>query len=443
MVLRRWALLLVGIAGCSGVWGQSAVLSPYSSFGLGELVVPGYSRNLGMAGVGVATFDYGNLGRVNPATYGDLVLTTVEVAGYYRRNRLRTENETESFRTGNLQGFAYGLKPNRGPTIVFGLSPFSSVGYSVRSTVTAPDSTEFQNISEAQGGINEAFFGVGRSYFRGRLGVGAQGSLLFGNTNTFFRTGSVLQTETDLLPTITREDRVRGFTYRLGLTYSDTLRKGVLGRVGLTVSGGNNLSLSSKTTYTYFTGSPELPIDTFVVDTPSYLGPGQAREGYFADSTIVLEDVPQGLVVLPLQIGFGLGIQKTNHYGIYLDAIYQQWTEFAIRGQNQGLQDAYRISLGGELTPNYTSARLLQAMTYRAGFRAEKTYLRLSGQDIYQYGMSLGFTLPLRRSFSSVSVATEYGLRGTRDAGLIQESYFQLTVGLSFTERWFVQRKYD
>jgi hypothetical protein len=44
--------------------------------------------------------------------------------------------------------------------------------------------------------------------------------------------------------------------------------------------------------------------------------------------------------------------------------------------------------------------------------------------------------------FSVINLAFEYGQRGDKNS-LVRESFFQLAVGLSLSDIWFMKRKYD
>jgi len=56
--------------------------------------------------------------------------------------------------------------------------------------------------------------------------------------------------------------------------------------------------------------------------------------------------------------------------------------------------------------------------------------------------MGLGIPLTLT-SLSRISVGFEYGIRGTKDYGLIRENSMKFVLGVSFVEPWFNPRKYD
>ena len=53
----------------------------------------------------------------------------------------------------------------------------------------------------------------------------------------------------------------------------------------------------------------------------------------------------------------------------------------------------------------------------------------------------MGF--PIGGNFSNINLGIEYGKRGTTASGLVQENYLNVSVGLSFSDRWFVKRKID
>jgi hypothetical protein len=80
---------------------------------------------------------------------------------------------------------------------------------------------------------------------------------------------------------------------------------------------------------------------------------------------------------------------------------------------------------------------------YRAGFRYHQTYLQLRETPVNEWAFSFGMSLPIRKSFSQIHLAAEYGQRGTISNSLIQENFLRLTLGFTLNDLWFVQRKYD
>ncbi len=74
---------------------------------------------------------------------------------------------------------------------------------------------------------------------------------------------------------------------------------------------------------------------------------------------------------------------------------------------------------------------------------------KIQNQSITDFGINFGLGIPLRRysdafaNFSNINVNFEYGRRGTKNANLIQEDYFSMSLSISFNDKWFQKRKYN
>jgi hypothetical protein len=89
-------------------------------------------------------------------------------------------------------------------------------------------------------------------------------------------------------------------------------------------------------------------------------------------------------------------------------------------------------------------------VVYRGGIRYEELGIEVSGDginssSINEFGISFGLGLPIGRTsgFSNANVGFELGQRGTQDNGLIRETFFNFSVGLSLNDTWFIKRKYN
>ena len=99
--------------------------------------------------------------------------------------------------------------------------------------------------------------------------------------------------------------------------------------------------------------------------------------------------------------------------------------------------------MGGCYTPfNTTVSNYFRKVTYRAGFHYDQTFFNIYGTSINKYGISFGFGFPIPRAMTSLNVALDFGKMGTVDNSLIQESYFNISLGISLHDRWFVKRRY-
>jgi hypothetical protein len=64
--------------------------------------------------------------------------------------------------------------------------------------------------------------------------------------------------------------------------------------------------------------------------------------------------------------------------------------------------------------------------------------------SINDFGINIGFGLPLPKQLSSINIGFEYGQRGTIINNLIKENYFNVKLSLSLNSiNWFKTRKID
>ena len=107
-------------------------------------------------------------------------------------------------------------------------------------------------------------------------------------------------------------------------------------------------------------------------------------------------------------------------------------------------ENSTRYSLGGYYIPNYNSySGYFKRVTYRAGLRYENTGLVIQDKSITDFAANIGFGLPLGGTFSKINIGLEMGKRGTKYYNLVEENYFNISVGLSLSDKWFVKRKFD
>ncbi|MDE0599087.1 MAG: hypothetical protein OSB51_07915, partial [Dokdonia donghaensis] len=69
--------------------------------------------------------------------------------------------------------------------------------------------------------------------------------------------------------------------------------------------------------------------------------------------------------------------------------------------------------------------------------------INLNGENINEFGISFGVGLPTGRRISNLNLQFEVGQRGTTNANLIQENFFNVGVSLSINDLWFVQSKFN
>ena len=104
------------------------------------------------------------------------------------------------------------------------------------------------------------------------------------------------------------------------------------------------------------------------------------------------------------------------------------------------LVDYSSFRFGAEFIPvpvgSRTRAAYHKRMHYRLGGHLTNTYLSIDGQQISDYGISVGLGLPWRNSQrlytnTAFNLTYEFGVRGTTNNGLVKENYHIITLGVS------------
>ena len=111
--------------------------------------------------------------------------------------------------------------------------------------------------------------------------------------------------------------------------------------------------------------------------------------------------------------------------------------------KNVDFKKGSKFSIGGFYIPKFDSfTSFFSRLVYRGGLRIENTGLYIEDQAIKEVGLNFGFGIPFQ-GFSNVNLGFEVGKRGTTNAGLIQENFFSVRLGMSLSDLWFVKNKYN
>jgi hypothetical protein len=89
-------------------------------------------------------------------------------------------------------------------------------------------------------------------------------------------------------------------------------------------------------------------------------------------------------------------------------------------------------------------------MEYRIGGHFEETYLVINGEQIKEYGFSLGVGVPMSRTLAKASSLSktnfffDFSQRyGSDGSFLHRENIFTIGASLNLYDFWFLKRKYD
>jgi len=403
-------LLIAGIS-----LAQEGTISPYSFYGIGTLKFKGSAENRSMAGISIYS-DSIHLSMQNPAGVADLRLVNYSVGGSHKYVTQETAAEKRKASTTSMDYLAIGI-PMGKMGVGFGLVPYTSVGYSLRS-INGGTTSEYSGF----GGLNKAFLSLGYRV-TSKLNIGAELNYNFGNIeNTTISSEEGIEYATR---EINKSDLL-GFNFIFGASYKTMVSE--------------NLQLSTSLSYspeTDFNSENNRKIATVLVTS----GGGT---GVVVEEDIPVEDTD---LTFPSQFTFGTGIGTPKHWFVGVEYSAQKTSNFTNRTfdiSDVEFTNASKYRIGGFYIPNYNSiGNYWKRVVYRAGFRYEGTGLKISGQDINEFGISFGVGLPVGRLFSNVNLGFEVGKRGTKDFGLIQENFFNTFLSLSLNDKWFEKRYYD
>ena len=403
-------------------YAQEGSTSPYSFYGIGELKFEGTVENQSMGGISVYS-DSIHLNLRNPAAFGDLGLTVFSVGAAHNTTQYKNANKTETKNNASLDYLALGIPIAKNFGLGFGILPFTSIGYNIQSTNDVNGQLQYQEFT-GSGGVNKVFLSLGYK-INENLNVGVTGNYDFGK----------LENQNQrLIENVTygiRENNsseISGVDFKLSLNYKTKITGDLILRSTLGFAPQANLSsINTKEVSTFRTSS-------------SALGETEVANLYV-----------QGLkytdLVLPSSLNLGVGIGKELKWFVGTELQSTRTSDFENRFFNtlQGVEyrDSYMVSFGGYYIPNYNSfTSYLSRVVYRAGFKFEETGLLVNNEKINNFGISFGLGIPVS-GFSNVNLNFEYGKRGTLNAGLVEENYFNAKISLSLNERWFIKRKYD
>jgi len=414
--------------------------SPYSQFGLGELVPQALPQNIGMGELTTATNTFGgyfNINPANPASYGLINYTTVDV-GLYGQYLTLSQNGQPNQSNGNFRfsHVAFAFPITRRSAVSFGMMPYSQVGYNYKVTKSnfgtgLPTDTNTVNyLYNGDGGLTKAFlgygFGIGRHFY-----IGGNVSYIFGKLHQYTST-EIPDLAGTLDSRVENSYAVGGVNYDYGAQYIIDLSN--TKHVILGYSGSSSNNINSQYTYLVYqynydsNGNQNTPLDT-LVNTKN----------------------PSNKIKLPLMNHFGLTYAEDNKFLVGAQYSMGNWSQMTIGGVNQGLQDSKTFNLGGQITPKYDAlSNYWATVSYQLGFVYNQTYINVNDPstnnttNIKNYAVTFGMGLPLRQNFTSfyrINFAAEVGREGTLQNNLVRETYVNFHLSFTMNDRWFIKSK--
>ena len=398
-------LLLVVAAGCLVARAQ-IVTTPYSKMGYGMLSDNVSSIQRSMGGVGYAMKGGRIINVMNPASYANVdSLTYLWDVGVDLTNLWSKENGNKGYNFGGGLDYLTGhFRVTKGLGAAFGLLPYSSVGYSYGGDIDGGSESRSGN-----GGFNQLFVGVGYEPVK-NLSVGFNFAYLFGSTSN---TTLINSNSTSYF---NRNMKMRDWNAQFGLQYSLPLSKG---RDLLTVGA----TFQPKKSFHGDAWATSFDSQDSKVDTIGFTS-------------------MSGKYEQPASIGVGLSYNLNRKLTLEADYTYQKWSKAkyeSIEGFEPSpmhFDDRWKIAGGVQFTPNKRGS-YVGAMSFRAGVFYNHDYMNYNGNNVRDYGASIGLGLPAPGSKTTVNLGVEWRHRETSPTHLITENYLNITLGVNFNEMWF------
>jgi hypothetical protein len=420
--------------------------SPYSRYGIGDIVPSSNVINRGMGKISAAYTDFLSINFSNPASYtgfqslkearskklqsGRVIF---DVGINYDSRTLQEPNNAAKFRAQNLL-FSYlqvGVPLNSNWGLSFGLRPVSRISYKIQTREKLAIGDSVYTLYSGDGG---SFLpNIGTAYKFNKLSVGINAGYLFGkkdySTRRLFINDSVeYYSSNHQTKTVFGNLFLQG-----GLQYTDSLNNSTV----LTIGATGNLA-------TTLNANQDLIRETFTRDVNS----GDLRIDSVYEQTGI-----NGTMKYPSSFTVGFAIEKNKYdykkaaWMLGADFTTTAWSNYRYYGAKDFTQNTWEIKIGTSLRP-VPKKSYFSNVTYRAGFNIGPDYIN-TGKKLQQFGASFGLGLPVanysqlaRGQATVINIAFEYGKRGN-NTNILKENMFRLSFGLSLSDIWFVKRKYE
>ena len=415
--------------------GAGSAHTPYSVFGVGDVLHQGTAYHKAMGGTGIASRNRKVINYMNPAalTARDSLSFMVDFSMMHADRIYRQQDMHGGANLTNLNDLVMSFPIYHHSAMMLGIAPYSGLGYQFSSYETDPyligNVGDITKTSAGTGSIYQIFAGAGVTLWR-RLSLGAEYIHYFGNMSkatvvSYSQSGyNGVSSGYNLY--------LRGNTFKAGLQYEQPIGSTTLA-VGATYKLAADLNGSVKD-YKISTGS-------LVSDT--------LRNN--------INDFSKDKVSLAGELAVGVSLRGGERWRAELDYTRSDWSDTGIdkvagfANTTGGVFTATSSQFfrgGFEIVPNVKDVRYyMRRVSYKAGAYYGTEYFLLDGCQVRSAGLTVGITLPISnqntRMNNGLSVSVDIGQRGSLKSNLVRERYIGLTIGLNAFDIWFMKNQYQ
>ena len=440
--------------------------SPYSRYGIGDLIPSSNIICRSMGGISAGYTDFVAINFNNPASYSSFQSfyeprskkmisgrVVLDLGLNFESRTLIESNPSKKFMASNAI-FSYlqvgmPLKKNMG--LSFGLRPISRISYNIIHNERLIDPVTGLPIDSAvttykgKGGMYLASVGTGFNLFQKirkngmeeKLSLGFNTGYLFGNKDYSTKRRLINDTVEYYQANFETQTNLGNVFFNAGIQYKLPLSN--VKKISLTIGAFGNLGQNSN-------ASKDILRETYVYNDNL----GDVRLDSIYDQRNI-----KGKIKLPASYTIGFLAQrpvinekdgKKAGWMVGMDFTMQNWNSYRVYGQVDSVRNKWELRVGGQINP-IPNRNYFSNIAYRAGFFMGPDYINV-GQKLSRFGASFGMGLPIanyrqaNNQYTLINVAIEYSKRGN-NKNLLKENLFRFSLGFSLSDLWFGKHKYD
>lgn len=421
--------------------------SPYSRYGMGDIVPNQNMVSRAMGGISAGYSDFQSINLVNPAALGQIRSTIFDIAGEVDIRNLKSNTSPEKFKSVNslISYLQLGvplstekmIKKKKFWGASFGLRPVTRINYKVESNSRRSGLDSLNTIYEGSGGITQANISTGLKIKNFSIGISTGytfGSKDYSTILNFISDSTAyFKSKTSTVTRFGGAFLNTGMQYEIAIKNKKTNKKENILRFGAYVNLQQNLSAKQDK----------------VNETIAFDGNG----GIVSIDTISAVINQTGKINFPATYGFGVS-HSTRNFLIGADLEMSNWDDYRYYGEKDFVQNSFMVRVGAQYYPakdNTLPSKYWSFVKYRAGMYIGNDYIKLSDNNRPVYAFTAGVGMPLtslqRISYTGEIVALnagiEIGARGNKESQSLRENYMRFNIGVSMNARWFVKPKYN
>lgn len=432
------ASFVAGLMACSAVYaadgGSNNDYSPFSKYGIGSLNKVGTAYSRSMGGVGVAGRDNRYINVLNPAavTARDSLSFMADFSVGEKSSFYKQDTKKSISNTFNITNFCMSFPIWKSSAFMLGISPFSSVAYTVMDKTADGYMGNTTQLYSGMGSLYQLYFGAGATFWK-RLSIGAQFNYYFGNLEKYTSSTPSSSQYRSLYSGIKMP--LQGFGGKFGIQYEQPIGK----KDKLIVGATYRLSTSL------------LGVDRQGGNNGYIMELATAVQSDIAD-TLINNSIAMDGVNIPQEFAVGISYRHADKWNVEVNYTRSDWTKSGMDGKTGFGVDNFSSTIaqswnaGFEITPNRSDIRYyMKRCSYRVGGYYNVEYYKYKNMPISSYGITLGITMPVFRWLNGVTLGLDLGRRTPMgsDNMKIKENYLGVNVSLNVFDIWFIKPQYQ